>query len=568
MVHLVYKMSALRSRKSAQVSQMGCVTQSLILAIILCVVMLLPDMVFGLITQSHRPFWNNMTALSIGMCALSLSFVSHISVVRILWGIFFLLELIQFHHIIFFGVPITSSGFNKIFSEAHDVFDLAYLQQVWFVAPVLLLVYGIGWSAFGKWRGRKKSSWAYLLLIPSLLWLSSLEKLGQNFPRPCVCRGVQNSLKASLTTFGCFLQNVCRTPTQSYIPYKIFEKKTQAKNIVVVMGESCSASHMSLYGYPRMTTPHLQKYTELPNFIFRKGVSASISTRESLILFVNVVREPGNIAALTGKECNLFNRAWAHGFKTFLVSGNSHRGFDGTINTLISKKQFYKGFGDISPLFDVRGDEALVDHFKQLELGEKNFIILHMRNLHGPYQANYAHVKSWGVFSKQLSEDYKQRVRDEYDDAMLYCDEVLRQLLGVFQERFKDKGESYFIFTSDHGELLYEPGDTGQDLLGHGFLDTKAADVPFFMYHLNGSREFLDFVNTFPSTLSYYDMGVLVLDRLGYSLFNPNRKKVQRFFLHDGNLDGDYRCIPYDIDRSSGNVSFYPIQAVSEIHSF
>lgn len=72
-------------------------------------------------------------------------------------------------------------------------------------------------------------------------------------------------------------------------------------NLVVIMGESITYTHMGLYGYGRDTTPFLSGLEAKERLIFRPGISSAVSTHVSIPMFLtfstNRTTEPISLRA-------------------------------------------------------------------------------------------------------------------------------------------------------------------------------------------------------------------------------------------------------------------------------
>ena len=66
---------------------------------------------------------------------------------------------------------------------------------------------------------------------------------------------------------------------------------TKKPNILLFGIDSLRSDHMSLYGYDRLTTPHIDKYIAVGGILFENMFSPSIPTT------------PGYASMLTGLDC-------------------------------------------------------------------------------------------------------------------------------------------------------------------------------------------------------------------------------------------------------------------------
>ena len=110
------------------------------------------------------------------------------------------------------------------------------------------------------------------------------------------------------------------------------ELKSKQQTHVVIIGESLSRNHMSIYGYPRNTTPQLEKIEDL--IVFRQVISPCTQTRSSIVrsmtlafgLNVTNFYERGSIiTALNDAQ-----------YKTFWLSNQQRYGISDTETSVIA----------------------------------------------------------------------------------------------------------------------------------------------------------------------------------------------------------------------------------------
>ena len=263
------------------------------------------------------------------------------------------------------------------------------------------------------------------------------------------------------------------TPTRSRPP-----------NILVIGVDSLRADRLSCYGYPRRTTPHLDRFAAEAT-LFKQYFSPHIPTT------------PGYGSMLTGKDCfgtglvGLRQRELAPemrtlgellqevGYDTTCVgfTGNAaSRGFDTYLD--------YKAWGDYSEA-PLRKAEAL-NEVTQPELdrlidkGDPWFVLLRHMDPHAPYlpPAPYDRIFYWGdecdqenhsmdpVMSFKPFRDFfaswmppgisdADYVIASYDGAIAYMDACIASLLNQLEARGVAE-QTIVVLTADHGETLYD----------------------------------------------------------------------------------------------------------------
>jgi hypothetical protein len=187
-------------------------------------------------------------------------------------------------------------------------------------------------------------------------------------------------------------------------------------------------------------------------------------------------------------------------------------------------------------------DEAVIKLFKDnnYEKG-KNFIVLHLRVAHSPYQDKYEH-------KKEEFEKFNGNSFDHYDNAILFFDYLMDSIIQYTKLQSGNK-PYYIFFTSDHGE-----GDR-MDGLGHGMLKFGVAEVPFFVV----SNKKLEL----PKLTNHYEIGKMILNAIGYNLKNRNEKR-NIGYIH-GSSNGNYQFIKYRIKNGEAkDIKFMNVKDLIE----
>jgi len=462
-------------------------------------------------------------------------------VLYVFLALIFIMQIIQLNNIVYFGSPITPSVIMNIVREKRDVFDLSYLNQTWPVFILLFLSIGaIIYSFSNKYNKDKmikvKFIWILIFYLASHKPYRAFSRTkGVWYFQPSITRP---TLKNSISTFSFFVFQYYplkyETQKIQYKPYKIEEVSSRVKNILLIFGESLYSEHMPMYGYDRNTFPLLvQRMNREKNWRQYSSISASIATASSTTLFFNVIREPAN----GDKTFNLFRLAKEHGFKTYYFSNQESR----LVMDLEAKYIDEIVTHDNRPLFFTTfKDEGLLKLIKEVDFSKgKNFIVLHMRSPHLPYENRYKGRE--GEFEKfkpaDKNSDRMTYMTNTYDNALLYTDYVIDHIITVFQKLTKGIDSNIYI-TADHGQLFNYNGKWG-----HNNLVMEQGKVPFLTTNILNSPN--------ASLLSYYEIGKMIANDLGWNLLNPNEDN-DTFYLHGINIDFPYSFIEYKIN--DGNV--------------
>ena len=248
---------------------------------------------------------------------------------------------------------------------------------------------------------------------------------------------------------------------------------------VVVIGESTTRTHLGLYGYYRNTTPLLSaRAKELE--VYTDVISPHAHTINSLEKVLTMANQEHPEAVKDGTLLQLMNRA---GFKTYWLSNQNPIGADETLVTYLSKAAYRSHFTNTTS-WDSKvavHDDRLIKPFEKIldEKAKKKFIVLHLMGTHGTYFRRYP--KSFNRFRDTPKTAFPGkkafRLINEYDNAVLYNDFLLDNIIQIVKRRNK---KSWVLYFSDHGEDVFETKNMATHDDGIG---TKPMyDIPFFFW--------------------------------------------------------------------------------------
>lgn len=496
-----------------------------------------PDFICKLFNQHNQTALSGKFILGMAIFSLFLSFSPRIFIVLILM-IFIIIEIIQFCHLFYYNSLLTSAKISLLFEEFLEVWQVAgeaisflYLVPLIVLAPYFTLIFCL----FKLEKLRFKSIFAILPSLIILLIIPYRVNQAYNgvnyYPDPA-----DHSLRNSLYAFSNFLLNQYTPNAKANIKYQDYEIKetySDKANIILIIGESVNPKHMSLFGYNKDTNPLLSKLKTDPNFLSLRSISGAVSTIVSLPVLLNGIYEPNNYDALEKTPANLFKLAKLHDYKTFYISAQS-----GALLTNIGSQYIdYLMFNSKDPiLFAQHQDQALLKIIDKLEYGENNFVVLHQRNIHAPYEANYAKYPEFDFF-KVNRENYQQFLTDTYDNATRYNDYLIYKMIDFFRNKFSK--HTYIFFTSDHGEAL-----GAENIYGHSFLHPEIYSIPFLAYlPENGIIKPKHLMNQEP--ICHYQVHNLIASIIGFEIINPNLRN-NICYIQGTNLYGLNEYLEYD----------------------
>jgi glucan phosphoethanolaminetransferase (alkaline phosphatase superfamily) len=305
---------------------------------------------------------------------------------------------------------------------------------------------------------------------------------------------------------------------------KLTPAKTQWDNIVVVLGESLSPHHMSLYGYEKPTTPFLLSQAKDPNFFSTIALSGGVSTDISVAFLLNMgFGEAGSVMASKGTHC-VFKLAKKQTFTTHFISSQSAQQLRYIAPFLCaSSLDNYQTLEDISPeTLDHQGAEDIVMLpylEKILKFDSKQFVVLHQRGSHGPWEmrSNPKH--------RIFSHDNKV---GHYDNSVLEFDLFMKDLFSLIE---KSKKKTLVIYLSDHGEALGQEGRWG-----HGQLIRPAFEIPLFVRSFH--QDLPERTKKIPMYVPHYNISLFLADALGFSMNQDFTAPVKNYVIFGNDIDG------------------------------
>ncbi len=262
-------------------------------------------------------------------------------------------------------------------------------------------------------------------------------------------------------------------------------RKNRKPNILLIGVDSLRADHMSCYGYPHLTTPHMDRFAR-EGTLFENLYSAHIPTTSaygSMLTGMDVfstqvvaLRHQGPLRPEVKTLPEILREA---GYDTSCVgfSGNaSSRGFDTYLD--------YPGWGSWnegrSPKAQNLNDKAIPE-LDRLAKGRKPFFLfLRHMDPHAPYlpPAPYERmfyggnecdpknksmkpVMDFKPFCDFFASWMPPRITDkdyviaQYDGAVAYMDACIQTIFTALEAR-GILDETIIAFNADHGETLYD----------------------------------------------------------------------------------------------------------------
>lgn len=257
-------------------------------------------------------------------------------------------------------------------------------------------------------------------------------------------------------------------------------------DILLIIGESASSSHHSLYGYPLATTPRLSAMRD-SLFVFTDVIGASSSTVPNIERIMSFMRD-SDVDVAWSDYPSVFDLFRNAGYTTYFLSNQEKYGaasgqytLDGVLSAQADNAVFT---GQISArdIVNNRFDALLLPEVDKAlaDSAEARFLVLHLLGSHQLYRerypAEFSHFTADDELSASLSRPWltesTARIVAEYDNSILYNDSIIEALIQRFR---RSPRPSLLIYLSDHGEDVYDTGN-------HLMRTVQKVDVPFIIY--------------------------------------------------------------------------------------
>lgn len=261
------------------------------------------------------------------------------------------------------------------------------------------------------------------------------------------------------------------------------------KNIVIIIGESFSKSHSSMYGYEKNTNPklsNLESKGELYKFTNIK--SPGLHTIEVFKALMSTYRPEYEDSIKWYKCLTIQEIVRKAGYNQIWISNQSKVGLYDNIVTKYAElcdTLFFVGdyYSRNSKWQTKDYDELLfkpVIEYRNMKKYKNKFFYIHLMGSHCEFNKRYP--ISFDVFKENDYLGKKENQRKtlaEYDNSVLYNDYVVNEIIKIFS-----KEEVLIFYFSDHALDIF---DSREDYNGHGrYNDIKSfeagSNIPFMVY--------------------------------------------------------------------------------------
>ncbi len=231
---------------------------------------------------------------------------------------------------------------------------------------------------------------------------------------------------------------------------------------LIIIGESATPSHMSLYGYERETNPLLKKSYGNFNLLLAEDSCSSKHATYASIADIMLGGNPLVFDAQGQSPPNLMSIVKDVGYKTFMISNQPGAGYGSMVS-------FWSASFDESQFLNKRDyrigydfDEILLPSVEAAlkETSQSKVVVVHMMGSHPGYKQRYPEkFERWNAaavvpssVSRKQEPGFDQATYNAYDNSMLYSDYIVSSMVAM-AAKYNVTSVVYF---SDHGQSLGE----------------------------------------------------------------------------------------------------------------
>ncbi len=231
----------------------------------------------------------------------------------------------------------------------------------------------------------------------------------------------------------------------------------QPSTLVLVIGESTNRQRMSLYGYPRPTTPNLDRLRGQLD-VYDHVITPRPYTIEALEQILTFADEEHPDRYLTTPT--LVDVMKQAGYKTYWITNQQTMTKRNTMLTTFSKQAdeqvYLNNNRDQNETSQYDGD--VIDPFIKVlsDDAPRKLIVVHLLGTHMSYHFRYPQSYDFFKDREGVPDNVtpsQLAVYNSYDNAVRYNDFVVSTLI----KRFSDTDPNGFlVYLADHGESVYD----------------------------------------------------------------------------------------------------------------
>ena len=402
----------------------------------------------------------------------------------------FLVPFFYIVHALEFGTEVTPDALYAVLQtnagEALEFLRTQLPARSLAAAAALLLL--VGALALGQQKSRHQGG-AMLPLSAILLLASSVTWAVGSEPRIYSLTG--DAIATYEEELSRFLALQERVRQAGFRPEAT--KSGEGETYVVVIGESLNRDHMSLYGYPRETTPQLDTLAKQGKLlVFREAFASHTHTMQTLSLALTEANQRNGLGYFDAPS--LVNVLQAADFRVDWITNQARFGpWDNLVSVIARQADTLTSINHMvgREIRTSRHDDAVVPHFVRLieeRTSRNRAIFIHLMGSHGDYcertppeQRVFDSPLETALFGKMAERADLRSLINCYDNSVRFNDSVISRLLTALQRK---EGVSALLYFADHGEDVF--GRRGHNSTTFSFPMTR---IPLLLWLSEGYRQ-------------------------------------------------------------------------------
>ena len=397
--------------------------------------------------------------------------------------------------------------------EVNDFLDRFFTWKLFLSTLIVLAVYST--ALYAVWKPKLKRAWALyaicgLLLLPQLI----------NTIRFCIKRDYKdiykhNSLAMLVFSYGNFesdMHKLTEMEKHPQLPPNIrYQGGSENLLAIVVIGESATRFHHSLYDYPRPTNPVLGAKEEV--YAFTDVISAYAQTVRSF-LYMMTAQDAQRNQDYGHTMYDVFKKA---GFEVDHYSNQNRWGkYDSPISMLTAHADSRVYLQEHRP---GSLDDGLVEEFRKRhpKTTRPTLAVFHLIGSHNSFDKRSPKERKVFDASNRPEPPYKVEdwnEFDEYDNSIRFTDHMQGLIADIVDA---EPGPAFMLYCSDHGEspeLFYSSPRSSKSK------QPECYEIPF-VFHANAAYR-----EKYPETMRAIRENLhkpFVTDDLMYPVFSAAR---------------------------------------------
>ena len=416
----------------------------------------------------------------------------------IIGGVLWLCSLPAFGYYLIYGQDFSQSVIFIMF-ESNNAEAAEYIAQYfsWWM-PLALIAYALGaWLLWQKIRPvylpRRSAIIASLLIAAATIgyparfmiikddFAAGLNKFEERLAAvsPWQLMVGYHQYRLQLGNMQALLTANAKLPPLKNL---VDESAAEPRTLVLVIGESTNRQRMSLYGYPRATTPRLDALRE-QLAVFDNVVTPRPYTIEALQQVLTFADEQHPDAYLTTPSIiNLMKQA---GYKTYWITNQQTMTERNTMLTTFSKQADEQVYLNNNREQNARQyDGAVLQPFSKAlaDPAPRKLIVMHLLGTHMSYK--YRFPPEFDRFNDRQGvpawvTDDQLPTYNSYDNAVLFNDFVVSSLI---EQLSGSKDNGFLLYLSDHGEAVFDSATDTVLGRNEGRPSASMYTIPFMLW--------------------------------------------------------------------------------------